>query len=880
MLSQKIRKNFLKYFKEKNHEVVPSSSTVPYSDPTLLFANAGMNQFKEVFLGTSKRDELSATSCQKCIRVGGKHNDLDQVGRTSRHMTFFEMLGNFSFGGYFKKEAIQFAWEVTTEVFQYDPSRLWVSVFKKDEEAFELWKTHLDEKRIIRLGEEDNFWSMGETGPCGPCSEILYDRGPSFHPASHPLEDPTGERYPEFWNLVFMEQDKRATGEVLPLPKPCIDTGAGLERIVSFSIGAKTVFQSDALFSLIERIEELSGKSYDLNTSPLTPAFHVVADHLRALAFAIADGAQPSNTERGYVLRKILRRCVRYGRFLGFQAPFLANIFPRLVETMGEEYRELKDSASQICDILTLEEEGFFRTLRRGGTLLNRVIQISEKSPQKQITGEDAFKLKDTYGFPFEEMRLIAKDHGLTIDETSYQALEEKARLRSRQSQPKHNTHVQRFLPEAFLQSIPSSTFVGYEAFEVVDAKVLGLIAEGGLVDTLEEGQSGSVILETTPFYPEKGGQVGDTGTLKTKEALFVVEDCQTPYSGYIVHQGALKKGALSVGSFVHAEIDLKRRKQVAKHHTATHLLHAALEKVLGSHVKQAGSLVAPNRLRFDFNHHKPLSKKEIRAVETHVNEKIWVALPVETKIIPFEEAQTRAEIKQFFGEKYGKMVRLVAIRDSSQELCGGTHVKNCAEIGYFRIIKEGSVAKGIRRIEGAIGQEAEQLRYVLEDQMDRMAQRLKATRLNIEESLHTLIQDAAQLKEQALLARKKALSQLADSLLAQVKKVRDISLISATVGVEKRELNILGEALMRQIQSGVFLLCSIDGDACHLFVQVSPDLVSKGVHANVLIAAIAPLVKGSGGGKQDRAQAGGKDPQGVPLAFAHIETILSNQTL
>ncbi|MCB1072012.1 MAG: alanine--tRNA ligase [Chlamydiia bacterium] len=874
MLSQEIRKKFLTYFKEKNHTVVPSSPTVPHDDPTLLFINAGMNQFKDVFLGKSKRDYVRATSSQKCIRVGGKHNDLDNVGHTSRHMTFFEMLGNFSFGDYFKKEAIEFAWQVTTEVFQYDPKRVWVSVFETDDEAYELWKPHIDEKRIIRLGEDENFWSMGDTGPCGPCTELLYDRGDKFGSASHPLEDKTGERYPEFWNLVFMEFNRDSQGKMTPLPKQCVDTGAGLERVVSFKTEADNVFQSDILRTLIARVEELSGKKYDPTDPHLGPAFHVVADHVRALAFAIADGAQPSNIERGYVLRKILRRAVRYGRLLGFNQPFLADVFPRLVDTMGSDYHELKQSESQISEILTIEEEGFFRTLRRGGNILNTIIEKASQSSRKEISGEDAFKLKDTYGFPLEEILLIAKDSELSVNLDSYGILEEQARDRSRQAKVSHKQMAESSTFETFVEHHGTSTFVGYNEIEA-EGSIIGLIVEGQSVEMMEEGQEGLVILDETPFYSEKGGQIGDIGTLTHAKAHFKVEDCQNPYPGVITHHGVLEKGILIVGEPVVAEIDHERRNEIAKHHTATHLLHWALQQVLGSHIKQAGSLVEESRLRFDFNHHKALSKEEIREIERLVNEKVWENKPLETYEIKFEDVQKHPEIKQFFGDKYGDVVRVVDIDSYSKELCGGTHVQNVGEIGYFRIAKEGSIAKGVRRIEGVIGKEAEKLRYATEDQLSNIASMLKSNLPKVEEVLKSLLKENIKLKEQSLFARKKYLNDLASSLMTKIKKVHNYTLLSAVVDVQKGELNDLGNDLLERMESGILLLCVIDGDDCQLYLKVSPDLVQKGIHANALIKQIADVIEGSGGGKKEMAQAGGKNSKGVIIAFDKIEEML-----
>ena len=874
MLSHDIRKKFLSYFKQKGHAIVPSSPTVPHDDPTLLFINAGMNQFKDVFLGKSQRDYTRAVSSQKCIRVGGKHNDLDNVGHTSRHMTFFEMLGNFSFGDYFKKEAIDFAWEVSTEVFQFDPKRIWVSVFETDDETFELWKSHIDEKQIIRLGEDENFWSMGDTGPCGPCTELLYDRGEKFGSASHPFQDKTGERFPEFWNLVFMEYNRDSSRKLHPLPKKCVDTGAGLERVVSFLTEKDSIFQSDILRAMIADIEKLSRKKYDPSDKHFAPAFHVIADHTRALAFAIADGAQPSNIERGYVLRKILRRAIRYGRLIGFNKPFLANVLPTLVDVMGNDYPELKSAQAQISELLTIEEEAFFRTLQRGGNILNGIIEKGGKSSRKEITGEDAFKLKDTYGFPLEEILLIAKDNELAVNLDTYEILEEQARERSKGAKVTHKQIAETSIFEDFVKHHGLSEFAGYQEVQS-EGTIKGLIVDGKSVDTMEEGDEGSVILDITPFYAEKGGQVGDVGKLSHNKALFEVRDCQTPYPGVIAHHGILNKGILIVGEPVVAKIDQMRRKNIGKHHTATHLLHWALQQVLGSHIRQAGSLVETDRLRFDFNHHKGLSKEELRKVEELVNEKIWENKPLKTYELKLEEVQKHPEIKQFFGEKYGKTVRVVDIDGYSKELCGGTHVENVGEIGYFRIAKEGSIAKGVRRIEAVLGKECEHLRYALEDQLSNISDTLKTQPLQVEEALQALIKENQSLKEGALLARKHQLSTLADALIKDVKKIDQISFLRGVVDVQKSELNDLSSNLINQMKSGVILLSIIEKDSCHLFLRVSSDLIMQGIHANTLIKEIAPIIEGSGGGKKEIAQAGGKHPEKINAVFDKTEELL-----
>lgn len=874
MLHQEIRKGFLAYFKDKGHTLVPSSPVIPYDDPTLLFVNAGMNQFKDVFLGKSKRDYLCATSSQKCIRVGGKHNDLDNVGHTSLHMTFFEMLGNFSFGSYFKKEAIAYAWEVSMNIFHFDPHRIWVSVFETDDETFELWRSFVDEKRILRLGERENFWSMGETGPCGPCSELLYDRGEKFGLAKHPLEDRRGERYAEFWNLVFMQYNRDNRGELVPLPTPCVDTGAGLERILSFMTDGSNVFQTDILWKLIARIESLSGKKYDPNDPHYASAFHVIADHIRTLAFAIADGVQPSNVDRGYVLRKIVRRAVRYGRLLGLDRPFLADVFLCLVKVVGSDSHELILAKDQIAKILTIEEEGFFRTLHRGGNILHTIIERGRKGGHKEISGEDAFKLKDTYGFPIEEIVLIAKDCDLTLNLDTYKLLEKQARNRSRQSKSTEQYEVKTALFETFTTHHGSCEFVGYNETKI-EASIKGIFIEGEYVDLMESGQEGCIILDSTPFYAEKGGQVGDTGTLSHEKALFMVRDCQNPYFGVIAHYGRLQEGVLIVGEPIIAAIDTTKRANVSKHHTATHLLHFALQQIVGSHIRQAGSLVEEGRLRFDFNHHKSLTREEMRQVEALINHKIWENSILKTYHLPLKEISQHPEIKQLFGEKYDKIVRIVDINNYSKELCGGTHVDHLGEIGYFRIAKEVGIAKGIRRIEGVIGEQAEALRYEMEDRLNAISILLKSSPQKVETLLANTIKENVALKHQVALMREHHLCDLASTLMNTIKRIRSINTICAVVEVNRDELINLTKILVKQLQSGVVVLCITEGDTCQLCLRVSPDLVAQGIHANQLINSITQIIEGKGGGKKELAQAGGRNIKGVITAFDTIQKIL-----
>ncbi|MEN9344492.1 MAG: alanyl-tRNA synthetase [Chlamydiota bacterium] len=860
MLSQQVRRKFLEFFKQKGHRVVPSSPVVPHDDPTLLFTNAGMNQFKDVFLGKSARDYVRAASSQKCLRVGGKHNDLDNVGHTARHLTFFEMLGNFSFGDYFKEEAIAFAWEVTQSVFEFDPAKIWITVFREDDESFELWKKWVPEKRIVRMDEKDNFWAMGETGPCGPCSELYFDKGPAYGQAGSPKEDTEGTRFLEFWNLVFMQFNKDSSGVMHPLPKPSIDTGAGLERILSLKLGVDDVFQTDILRGLIAEIEQVSHKKYQAPT----PAFHVIADHLRSLAFAIADGAQPSNIERGYVLRKLLRRAVRYGRMLGLERPFLADILPRLVSSMGQDFPELVKSEGRIAELLTLEEESFLRTLKRGGNILNQVI---EKSTH-QISGEDAFKLKDTYGLPLEEILLIAKDYGLQVNLEAYTLLEEEAKQRSKSARVSVKQEASQNLFQDYLETHPPCEFVGYETI-TSESKVTGLIVGSAFASSLQEGEKGMVLLNTTPFYAEKGGQVADTGTLTFGDGVFTVTGCQTPYPGIILHEGVVSKGVLSIGAPLTAQVNALLREQIQNNHTATHLLHYALQKVLGEHIKQAGSLVEADRLRFDFNHHKPLSQEELREVERIVNEKVRLSQAIDTYELSFEDVQKNPKIKQFFGDKYGAVVRVVDI-DFSQELCGGTHTKNTGKIGLFRISKETSIAAGVRRIEALTGSYAEQFMYEQEDLLEKVSHLLKTPSPKVIEKVEHLLEEHKHLSASLKELQKQSLKALSQDLLSGVKQVGSVSYLTGSFSLSQEALTELLNQLAQKMTSYLIVLGNMQPDRCQLIAKVSSDLVQKGIHANVLIKEIAPFIEGSGGGKPEMAQAGGKNGKGIENALAH----------
>lgn len=863
-----VRKHFLDYFKKQNHAQIASSPVVPHDDPTLLFINAGMNQFKDVFLGKSTRDYKRATTSQKCIRVGGKHNDLENVGHTKRHLTFFEMLGNFSFGDYFKDKAIKFAWEVSTEVFKFDTNRLWVSVFRDDDEAFELWKSYLPESRIVRMDEKSNFWAMGDTGPCGPCSELLYDRGETFSSAANPLEDESGERFLEYWNLVFMQYNRKQDGKLDPLPKPSIDTGSGLERVMSLIQNKETVFETDIFRQMIASLETLSGVSYNPDDAK-APAFRVIADHLRCLAFAISDGAQPSNVDRGYVLRKVLRRAVRYGKMLGFEKPFLGQLLPKLVEVMGHDYKELFVAQDKIAEILTLEEESFFRTLKRGGNILNQIIE-SSKAHAKEISGADAFKLKDTYGLPLEEVQLIAKDYDLHVDLKGFEALEKEAKEKSKAAQKVISQEVKENVFADFVQKYGECQFVREEK---TSGKVLGLILDGQFVDSLQEGQKGQVILDKTTFYAEMGGQQGDTGELVHDTSCFSVSNCLQPYKGVISHHGTMTSGKICLGDTLSTNIDRERRQKIANNHTATHLLHWALHQVLGPHTRQAGSVVEPTRFRFDFNHHKALTEDEIVAIEELVNNKIRQNQQVLAYELAYDEAQKRHDIIQFFGEKYGKTVRVIDI-DFSKELCGGTHTTHTGNIGYFRICKESSISAGVRRIEAVTGQEAEMLAYEPEELLKKLAEHFKTPRAKIAERLEKLDEELKELQNSVKQMQKERLAQVAKSIVLQT-NAKGVNFCVMQVAIDPKELKNLMDEIAERYPSSLIALACTEPSKTHLSIRVSQDLVSQGLKANELIKPALQLLEGSGGGKAESAQGAGKATEKLDQALDTIKNSL-----
>jgi alanyl-tRNA synthetase len=857
MKTKDIKKKFLKFFENNGHTIAKSSSTIPFNDPTLLFVNAGMNQFKDYFLGEKIAPNKKVVSAQKCIRVGGKHNDLDNVGHTSRHLTFFEMLGNFSFGDYFKKEAIKMAFDLTTNSLGVDIKKVFVSVYEKDLEAFELWKSFVPEKQIVFMGEKDNFWSMGETGPCGPCSELYFDRGKEFGDFTSPAEDKDGKRFIEFWNLVFMQFNKDLGGKVSSLPSPSIDTGLGLERMAALLSSKESVFETDIFVAIIDKISLLSSTPYKENKA----AFHVIADHLRALSFAIADGAIPSNVERGYVLRKILRRAVRYGRQININAPFLAKLVPTLIDQMGEDYHELSSGKSRIEELLTLEEESFYKTLSRGGNILNSIIEKSKQTALKEISGNDAFILKDTFGFPLEEICLLAKDHHLEVNLESFSILEEAAKQKSKQAHKSYVQEVDKGVFTTFVEKHGANEFLR----DTLKAKatICGIYHNGEFVNSLKQGEHGSIILNKTPFYAEMGGQRGDLGTIYHHGAEFTVEDCKSPFSGVFLHIGKLEKGELIVGEPIDASIQTNVRIHTEKNHTATHMLHFALEKVLGAHIKQAGSYVSENSLRLDFTHHKKVTREEIIQIEKIINDEIMIGHDVTIKEMKYKDIAGNSDVKQLFGEKYGESVRIVSIGDFSKELCGGTHIKNTKEIGLFRITKEMSVSSGVRRIEAVTSKEALNFINEKENLLHAFCEKIDAPDTKAFEAFTKILEEHKQMKILLKKFQKEKLSLLTHEILKEKVAKEDSSMIIKKVSLPMEEFQILATDIMNLLPNGMVILANSFENQGFLLIQKSKNAKSL-PGAKFLLDQILTNLQGSGGGSDIRAQGSFKNLENI----------------
>ena len=876
MNSNDIRRLFLKYFEDRGHTVVKSSSLIPAEDPTLLFVNAGMNQFKEVFLGREMRPYNRATTCQKVVRAGGKHNDLDNVGHTRRHQTFFEMLGNFSFGNYFKEDAIGFAWELLTKEFKLSPERLWVTVFREDDEAERLWatKTTVPKQRIVRLDEKDNFWAMGETGPCGPCSEIHYDFGAGASELGHPdcVFPCECGRYVEIWNLVFMQFDRDEQGRLNPLPKPSIDTGMGLERIACVLQGKLSNFETDLLRPIIDRAAEILKVQYGKSNSADT-SLKIIADHVRAATFLISDGVLPSNEGRGYVLRKIMRRGIRQGTLLGFKGPFLYELSSFVTDHMKEAYPDLVTTRDYVMRVIKSEEERFAAMVGVGLDRLEGVVAQLKKSGGTTIPGAEIFKLYDTFGFPLDFTKEIADEKSMALDMPGFEAELEKQRERARQSWKGDDSRVspefQKFADSGGTQ------FLGYQAVKS-SSRVIGLMKGGVPVNALDEGNGeGEVILDQTPFYAESGGQVGDVGTLTSSSGAARVTDTTSPVRGVVVHKVRMEHGKLAMGDTVDAHVDEERRRRIAANHTGTHILHAVLRSVLGTHVKQAGSLVAPDRLRFDYSHFAALTPAEIQEIEQRINRVVFQNLPVQTQVMEINDAIKSGAIA-FFGERYAQQVRVVSIPDVSKELCGGTHTKMTGDVGMFKIVGESGIAAGVRRIEALTGFGTYARLEEDEDLLGTLSQMLKSPRQDLTRSLTRLLDQQRELEHQLDNLKRKAAYSQVDDIVASPTLVKGVPVVSRRVeGVDAVVLRELAEQAGRKMASGVVVLALASEGKVTLVGAVSSDLQKK-LHAGNIIKKVAGIVGGSGGGRPDFAQAGGKDVESVDQAVGAVYNIVA----
>ncbi|MCY0274407.1 alanine--tRNA ligase [Shigella boydii] len=861
-----IRQAFLDFFHSKGHQVVASSSLVPHNDPTLLFTNAGMNQFKDVFLGLDKRNYSRATTSQRCVRAGGKHNDLENVGYTARHHTFFEMLGNFSFGDYFKHDAIQFAWELLTSEkwFALPKERLWVTVYESDDEAYEIWEKEvgIPRERIIRIGDNkgapyasDNFWQMGDTGPCGPCTEIFYDHGDHIWggPPGSPEED--GDRYIEIWNIVFMQFNRQADGTMEPLPKPSVDTGMGLERIAAVLQHVNSNYDIDLFRTLIQAVAKVTGATDLSNKSQ-----RVIADHIRSCAFLIADGVMPSNENRGYVLRRIIRRAVRHGNMLGAKETFFYKLVGPLIDVMGSAGEDLKRQQAQVEQVLKTEEEQFARTLERGLALLDEELA---KLSGDTLDGETAFRLYDTYGFPVDLTADVCRERNIKVDEAGFEAAMEEQRRRAREASGFGADY------NAMIRVDSASEFKGYDHLEL-NGKVTALFVDGKAVDAINAGQEAVVVLDQTPFYAESGGQVGDKGELKGANFSFAVEDTQK-YGQAIGHIGKLAAGSLKVGDAVQADVDEARRARIRLNHSATHLMHAALRQVLGTHVSQKGSLVNDKVLRFDFSHNEAMKPEEIRAVEDLVNAQIRRNLPIETNIMDLEAAKAKGAMA-LFGEKYDERVRVLSMGDFSTELCGGTHASRTGDIGLFRIISESGTAAGVRRIEAVTGEGAITTVHADSDRLSEVAHLLKGDSNNLADKVRSVLERTRQLEKELQQLKEQAAAQESANLSSKAIDVNGVKLlVSELSGVEPKMLRTMVDDLKNQLGSTIIVLATVAEGKVSLIAGVSKDVTDR-VKAGELIGMVAQQVGGKGGGRPDMAQAGGTDAAALPAALASVK--------
>ncbi|ESQ13258.1 MAG: alanine--tRNA ligase [Thiohalocapsa sp. PB-PSB1] len=852
--SAELRQAFLDYFSEREHTVVESSPLVPGNDPTLLFTNAGMVQFKEVFLGREKRSYQRAASSQRCVRAGGKHNDLENVGYTARHHTFFEMLGNFSFGDYFKREAIGYAWDFLTQQLGLPVERLWITVYQDDDEAATIWLDEIgaDPARFSRCGKKDNFWSMGETGPCGPCSEIFYDHGPEISGGPPGSQDQDGDRYVEIWNLVFMQYDRGADGALTPLPRPSVDTGMGLERLAAVMQGVHSNYDIDLFRELIAAAAEATGCNDQKHKS-----LRVIADHIRSAAFLVLDGITPGNEGRGYVQRRIIRRAIRHGYQLGQQQAFFYRLVASLVAQMAGAYPQLAAKQGYIEHVLKTEEERFADTLEQGLRIFEDIVAGLQGN---SIPGEAVFRLYDTYGFPADLTADIARERGLALDMQGFEremaAQKERARAASQFSSGQ----------QWAIELEGETDFIGYDLLED-QATVIALYSDGEPRDRLAPGETGLLVLDLSPFYAESGGQVGDRGWLSSDNATFEVEDTQKQGDGVICHVGRVTGGELLVGDRVHARVDADRRRATALHHSATHLLHAALRRVLGEHVQQRGSLVDPDRLRFDFSHFEPVSRAQLHEIERLVNREIRQNHMVETRIMDLDDAKSSGAMA-LFGEKYADQVRVLRMGDFSVELCGGTHVRAVGDIGLFKIVSEGGISSGVRRIEAVAGEPALTWVEDEESRLQRVAELVKGAASDVDDKVAQLVERSRKLEKELEQLKSKLASAAGSDLASQAVDIDGVKVLAAKLdAIDPKSLRDLLDQLKNKVGSGILLLATESDGKVSLIAGVTKDLTAR-FKAGDLVKAAAEKVGGRGGGRPDMAQAGGTDPAGIPAAL------------
>ena len=857
MKSNELRRTFLEYFRDRGHEVVPSSPLVPGNDPTLLFTNSGMVQFKDVFLGAERRAYSRATTAQRCVRAGGKHNDLENVGYTARHHTFFEMLGNFSFGDYFKRDAIRYCWELLTGVLGLPPEKLWVTVYESDDEAARIWfdDVGIDPARFTRCGEKDNFWAMGDTGPCGPCSEVFYDHGPEVAggPPGSPDED--GDRYVELWNLVFMQFNRDAQGNMEPLPKPSVDTGMGLERTAAVLQGVHSNYETDLFRTLIDAAAEITGAG-----DPEDKSLRVIADHVRSCAFLVTDGVVPSNEGRGYVLRRIVRRAIRHGHRLGMRDPFFWRMVAALDAEMGDAYPELRTRRERVERVLRREEEQFARTLDQGMRVLEDAIDGLEGGV---IPGETVFRLYDTYGFPVDLTADVARERSLGVDLEEFDRAMEGQRARARASS--------RFKAddETGIDVGGASAFTGYDRLDG-KATVTTLLREGESVERLGPEENGWVVLDETPFYPEAGGQVGDRGWLSAGGIGFEVADTQR-HGDAIVHIGVVTGGALPLGAVVEARVDADARRATARNHSATHLLHAALHAVLGEHVRQKGSLVAPDRLRFDFSHYEPVTREELRRIEAMVSSWILGNDEARTEVMPLDEAK-RSGAVALFGEKYEDPVRVLSIGGYSAELCGGTHVRRSGDVGLFKIVSEGGIAAGVRRIVALTGEEALAWVHSMEDRIERIAGSMKADTETVADRVEAMLARSRELERDLERLKARVAASHGDDLAAQAVDVNGLKVLAAKIdGADPKALRETVDRLKSRLGSAAVVLATVKAGKVALVAGVTKDYADR-IEAGMLANHVARQVGGRGGGRPELAQAGGNDPSRVDQAIRSVQ--------